>query len=128
MNHKDKISSLSTFLPVELFAFFVAFKGEMAMFYMKVIFCFGLQPTASHEVHTTPAERQKKIRLYRDRNQVLISNECLYDDSNSLSNSISHIRTNRHHSFTSSFKSVSQTYAIEEQYKIHKYLFYSLVL
>lgn len=60
MNHKDKISSLSTFLPVELFAFLVALKGEMAMFYMKVIFCFGLQPTASHEVHTTPAERQKK--------------------------------------------------------------------
>lgn len=101
------------------------------MLYMKVIFCSGLQPTASHEVHTTPAERQKKMRLYQklsDRNQVLISNECLYDDSNSLSNSISHIRTKRHHAFTPSFKSVLQTYAIQEQYKIHKYLFYSLVL
>lgn len=29
------------------------------MFYMKVIFHFGLQPTASHEVHTTQAERKK---------------------------------------------------------------------
>lgn len=37
----------------------VTLKGEMTMFYVKVIFHSGLQPTASHEVHTTPAERQK---------------------------------------------------------------------
>ncbi len=39
--------------------FIVTLKGEMTMFYIKVIFRSGLQPTASHEVHTTPAERQK---------------------------------------------------------------------
>jgi len=46
MKHKDEIKKvLSTFLSVtvELFAFLVALKGEMAMFYMKVIFCSGLE-------------------------------------------------------------------------------------
>jgi len=68
MKHKDEIKKvLSTFLSVtvELFAFLVALKGEMAMFYMKVIFCSGLEPTASHEVHTTPAERQKRYNFIR---------------------------------------------------------------
>ncbi len=50
MRHKDEINS---YLSI------VTLKGEMTMFYIKVIFHSGLQPTASHEVHTTPAERQK---------------------------------------------------------------------